>query len=520
MIVNTNMNALTAHNAMMKNTALSGNSMEKISSGLRITKAGDDAAGLAISEKMRSQIRGLDQANRNVQDGISLIQTAEGGMEEIGNILQRMRELSVQAGNGTNSANETDAVQAELDELIGEIDRIAGSTKFNGIELIGENAADIEIQAGSNDNADTFQKITISLSDMRAATLGVDGVVSTDSDAAIVAIDTALETVNTARATLGAQQNRLEYTQNNLTNMSKINQQISTGKVINTVSDDPHKAIKIMNINNEIKYTEKYNYNIDESVGWMNTTDGALDNVGNLLGEIKETILKVGNGTYSQNEMKSLNEDMNEKIKQLADTLNSTHGGKYLFGGSSVDDAPITVIENPDGTVKLEFSKDKNGQTIPNTDDLKADISSGINIDYNISVGEILNIKDGNGNTVNLLDEINNLSTLMNDIANGDEQTAAKAKETLLNDTKGKIDTLFDHVVNERTSLGVRVSTAEKIKELNDEDILNIQDVLSKTQDTDVVEKFIELKSAEMIYQASIQVGAKLIQPTILDYIR
>ncbi len=309
-------------------------------------------------------------------------------------------------------------------------------------------------------------------------------------------------------------------TQNNLTNMSKINQQISTGKVINTVSDDPHKAIKIMNINNEIKYTEKYNYNIDESVGWMNTTDGALDNVGNLLGEIKETILKVGNGTYSQNEMKSLNEDMNEKIKQLADTLNSTHGGKYLFGGSSVDYAPITVIENPDGTVKLEFSKDKNGQTIPNTDDLKADISSGINIDYNISVGEILNIKDGNGNTVNLLDEINNLSTLMNDIANGDEQTAAKAKETLLNDTKGKIDTLFDHVVNERTSLGVRVSTAEKIKELNDEDILNIQDVLSKTQDTDVVEKFIELKSAEMIYQASIQVGAKLIQPTILDYIR
>lgn len=309
-------------------------------------------------------------------------------------------------------------------------------------------------------------------------------------------------------------------TQNNLTNMSKINQQISTGKVINTVSDDPHKAIKIMNINNEIKYTEKYNSNIDETVGWMNTTDGALESTGNLLNEIKETILKVGNGTYSQNEMKSLNADINEKIKQLADTLNSTYGGKYLFGGSSVDDAPITVIENPDGTVKLEFSKDRNGQTIPNTDDLKADISSGINIDYNISVGEILNIKDGNGNTVNLLDEINNLSTLMNDIANGDEQTAAKAKETLLNDTKGKIDTLFDHVVNERTSLGVRVSTAEKIKELNDEDILNIQDVLSKTQDTDVVEKFIELKSAEMIYQASIQVGAKLIQPTILDYIR
>ena len=105
-------------------------------------------------------------------------------------------------------------------------------------------------------------------------------------------------------------------TQKNLTNMSKINQQISTGKVINTISDDPHKAIKIMNMNNEIKYTEKYNSNIDETVGWMNNTDGALESVGNLLGEIKDSIIKVGNGTYSQNDMKSLNADINEKIKQ------------------------------------------------------------------------------------------------------------------------------------------------------------------------------------------------------------
>ena len=309
-------------------------------------------------------------------------------------------------------------------------------------------------------------------------------------------------------------------TQKNLTNMSKINQQISTGKVINTVSDDPHKAIRIMNMNNEIKYTEKYNYNIDETVGWMNNTDATLDTVGNLLGEIKETILKVGNGTYSQNEMKSLNADMNEKIKQLADTLNSTHGGKYMFGGTNVDDAPIKLIENANGTVKLEFNKDKNGQTIPNTEDLKADISSGVSIDYNVSVGELFNIKDNNGNTINLLDEINNLSTFMNDIANGNEQTAEQAKEKLMNDTKGKIDTLFDHVVNERTKLGVRVSTAEKIKEFNDENILSIKSILSQDQDTDAVEKFIELKSAEMIYQASIQVGAKLIQPTILDYMR
>ena len=175
-------------------------------------------------------------------------------------------------------------------------------------------------------------------------------------------------------------------TQKNLTSMSKINQQISTGKVINTVSDDPHKAIKIMNLNSEIKYNEKYNSNIDETVGWINNTDGALESVGNLLGEIKESIIKVGNGTYSQNDMKSLNADIKEKIKQLGDTLNSTHGGKYIFGGTNVDDAPIKVIENPDGSVKLELNKDKNGQTIPNTNDLKAEISSGVSIDYNVSI--------------------------------------------------------------------------------------------------------------------------------------
>ena len=309
-------------------------------------------------------------------------------------------------------------------------------------------------------------------------------------------------------------------TQQNLSNMNKLNQQITTGKVINKVSDDPQKAIKIMNMNNEIKYTEKYNSNIDETVGWMNTSDSSLETIGNILVEIKETILKVGNGTYSQNEMKSLNADMNEKIKQLSDTLNSTYGGKYMFGGSNVDDAPIKVTTDANGVVKLEFNKDKNGQILPNTDNLKTDISSGVNIDYNVSVGEIFNTKDANGNNMNLLDEINNLSKLMNDIVNGDEKTSSTAKDTLLNDTKGKIDTLFDHVLTKRTSLGVKVSTAEKIKEANDDNLVTMKDILCKEQDTDVVDAFIKLQSAELVYQASIKVGSKLMQPTVLDYIR
>lgn len=303
-------------------------------------------------------------------------------------------------------------------------------------------------------------------------------------------------------------------TQQNLSRMNKINEQINSGKLVNRVSDDPHKAIKIMNMNNEIKYTEKYNYNIDETVGWMNNTDASLENFGNLFKDIKDNIIKVGNGTYSKEEIKAINAEMNEKIKEIADVLNTTHGGKYMFGGSNVEEAPIKLIENTDGTVTLEINKNSN------TDDLKADISDGTSIDYNVSVGEIFNVKDENGNTVNLLDEVNKVSKLMNDIANGDEQTSAKARKELLGDVKDNIDKLYNHALDERTSLGVRVSTAEKIKELNDENILNMKSVLSLDQDVDHVEKFIELKSAELVYQASIQVGTKLIQPTILDYMR
>ena len=131
MIINHNMNALNAHRNMTSNTTQAGKSMEKLSSGLRINRAGDDAAGLAISEKMRGQIRGLDQASRNASDGISLIQTAEGALTETHSILQRMRELSVQSANDTNTDADRTAIQKEISQLEAEIDRIGEHTQFN-----------------------------------------------------------------------------------------------------------------------------------------------------------------------------------------------------------------------------------------------------------------------------------------------------------------------------------------------------------------------------------------------------
>lgn len=143
MIINHNMNALNAHRNMGVNNSAAGKSMEKLSSGLRINRAGDDAAGLAISEKMRGQIRGLTQASRNASDGISMIQTAEGALNETTNILQRMRELAVQASNDTNTTNDRNEIQKEIDALTQEVDRIANNTEFNTQKLLNGNKSGV-----------------------------------------------------------------------------------------------------------------------------------------------------------------------------------------------------------------------------------------------------------------------------------------------------------------------------------------------------------------------------------------
>lgn len=214
MRINTNMNAMIATNQMTKSTALSGKSMEKLASGLRITKAGDDAAGLAVSEKMRAQIRGMEQADRNVQDGISLVQTAEGALEEAGNIAQRMRELAVQGGNDTLSADDRTKIETELTELGAEMANIANETKFNGNTLL-DAANSFTIQAGANN--ETRKVVTTDLTTISGTVSAIKVTDQATAKTSIETIDTALKDINTGRATLGAMQNRLEYTSSNLT---------------------------------------------------------------------------------------------------------------------------------------------------------------------------------------------------------------------------------------------------------------------------------------------------------------
>ena len=224
MIVQHNMAAANTNRQLGITTGNIAKSTEKLSSGFKINRAGDNAAGLTISEKMRGQIRGLTQASTNAQDGISLIQTAEGALNETQSILQRMRELTVQASNDTNVSADRKAISKELTALTAEVKRIADDTEFNKMKLLDGTFSDKNLQVGANED----QKITFSIGDMTPATLVVAGAataVESDDYATITeyitTIQGALDKVSEERSDLGALQNRLEHTIANADNTAE-----------------------------------------------------------------------------------------------------------------------------------------------------------------------------------------------------------------------------------------------------------------------------------------------------------
>lgn len=221
MIINHNISSMNALRNLSVNSNEMSKTMEKLSSGYRINRAADDAAGLAISEKMRAQISGLKQAQRNAQDGISLMQTAEGSLAEVHTMLRRMRDLAIQAANGTNSADEKAKLQSEVEQLVSEISGIAVRTEFNAMKLLNGSIANVSFQIGANAN----QTIEVGLTDIRVtggtdATINALGTMSISTAAAaqtaIGTLDAAISTISATRSDFGAVQNRLEHTIKNL----------------------------------------------------------------------------------------------------------------------------------------------------------------------------------------------------------------------------------------------------------------------------------------------------------------
>ena len=232
MVVQHNMAASNANRQLGISTNTLSKSTEKLSSGYRINRAADDAAGLSISEKMRSQIRGLNKASSNAQDGISAIQTAEGALNEAHSILQRMNELATQSANDTNTTADRTAVQSEVNALTNELSRIASTSQFNTQNLLDGTFTGKNLQVGALEN----QKITISIGTMNAKALGVFSLnvkSFTKAGTAMTLIQKAISKVSGQRSDLGALQNRLEHTVNNLDNISE-NTQTAESRIRDT----------------------------------------------------------------------------------------------------------------------------------------------------------------------------------------------------------------------------------------------------------------------------------------------
>jgi len=219
--VNTNIAAMGATKNLNRSNGGLSQTLGRISSGMRINSAADDAAGLGVAENLSAASRSIKVAQRNTNDGISVVQTAEGATNEVANILKRMRELSVQSASETLDNDERAYIQDEFVQLSEEVDRISAVTEFNGVNLTDGTNATLSVQVGINNTAN--DQIDITLGDLSAATLGVDTVAvdlstTTGASAGIAAVDTALDTLNGYRSDLGAVQNRLESSMNNLEN--------------------------------------------------------------------------------------------------------------------------------------------------------------------------------------------------------------------------------------------------------------------------------------------------------------
>lgn len=313
MRINTNLNAMTALNSATKNTALAGSSMEKLSSGLKINKAADNATGLAISEKMRSQIRGLDQASQNTQDGISVVQTAEGAIEEVGNIVQRMRELAVQGANETNTGSDRAKISEELTQLHEEIDRIAESTQFNGKDLLnGKNT--VRVENGHNikqaDNGNAKDKVTIEIQD------GFD--FDDLPELKVKVANGKLESTTITGKGYGVA----------ATNISAADNKIKTGGVI-TITDSNGKSIK---------FTTKEDIDFSQDVTLGKLEDTTTDISG------KEISLQVGANTSDSQTLKVKIENVStESLGLDGDTIT-----KMAKEGKKGTDAANTMIKSLD----------------------------------------------------------------------------------------------------------------------------------------------------------------------------
>lgn len=323
----------------------------------------------------------------------------------------------------------------------------------------------------------------------------------------------------------------------NLNNMSTLQNQLASGKEILRTSQNPFAATRNKQLANQISDNEQYNANIKDTSNWLDTTDTALAQAGNVMARIKELMVKAGNGAYSEDEIATIKNEVVEKSKELAQIMNTTFDGAYIFGGTKGTSKPVTVDSNGN----LAYA-DKNGNGFGNpaipdvstgndktnaesqlSTSLKTEISQGVVVEYNKTATDIFEFTDTKLGDINVMNEI---STLINNLGKMSDKTGAitdAEKEAALNYVNGeglsKMDSIVQNLLANRAQVGTMQNRMESAMETNEDQNYNMTDILSSSEDIDFTEKTMEYAVMQTVYTASLQTSSKVLMNTIMDYI-
>ena len=315
--------------------------------------------------------------------------------------------------------------------------------------------------------------------------------------------------------------NYLRNMNRNMNNMQTLQNQLASGKAINKASDNPYKASRSMQLNGEISYNKQYNENIKDTSNWLDTTDTALSQMGNIFGRIETLLVNAGNGAYGDDERSAIQDEIKEKVNELSQVLNTSFDGSYIFGGTKTNSKPTTVV---DGVLQYA-DKDGNGignnGTIAITDtdvqnqlssDLKVDITQGVKITYNKTTVDVLEFTDKSGNTINVSDLLTNI---IDNLGSSDQTKINQLSSENLSDIQSVTANLLKH----RSEVGSFQNRMESAQEANETQNYNMTDILSKTEDIDFAEKTMEYSMMQTVYTAALQTSAKILPMTILSYL-
>jgi flagellar hook-associated protein 3 FlgL len=318
--------------------------------------------------------------------------------------------------------------------------------------------------------------------------------------------------------------NFLRDMRTNLNNMNTLQGQMTSGKQIRKPSDDPFKASRIMQMHSDIDANKQYNNNIKDSINWLDTTDTALGQVGNVVGRIEELLVSAGNGAYSSNERTAIKDEINQKIAEVSQILNTSFDGKYIFGGTRGTSKPMDVVMkdalgNPKNT---ELIYNINPQVNPGDpteaqqllmiqDKRLVEVSQGVTMEYNVNASQVINY--GTGANENLMELFKNITTHLGSTDPSD------IKALTTTDLSG-IKAAMTNVLKVRSEVGSKQNRMESAESRNIDENFNMTEILTRTEDIDITEKTMEYATMQTIYMASLQTSAKVLQPSLLDYLR